>query len=71
MNLDSCQWDPEVCKDFGVPMHVLPEIRSSSEVYCHFKDGPLSGIPIASCLGDQQSACVGHCLFEEGESKNT
>lgn len=56
---------------FGVPDHILPKIVSSSEIYGKAKWGPLEGIPIAGCLGDQQAAFVGQQCFEEGEAKNT
>ncbi|EKX36749.1 hypothetical protein GUITHDRAFT_158656 [Guillardia theta CCMP2712] len=71
MNLEALKWDEEVCSKFGVPMSILPEIKSSAEIYGDILDGPLKGIPVAACLGDQQSACVGHCAFNPGDSKNT
>jgi len=71
MNLSTLQWDKDLCDFFEVPINVLPEIKSSSEVYGNIETGPLSGIPIASCLGDQQSAVVGQLCFGKGEAKNT
>jgi glycerol kinase len=71
MNINTCEWDPELCRSFGVPLSMLPEIRSSSEVYGQIAHGSLVGTPISGCLGDQQSACVGHCAFAAGDSKNT
>src|SRR5690606_34878772 len=56
---------------FGVPRAVLPEIRSSSEVYGRVAAGPLAGVPIAGILGDQQAATFGQAAFDAGESKNT
>lgn len=41
MNIETCKWEPELLKFFDVPESILPEIRSSSEVYGHFDDGPL------------------------------
>lgn len=41
MNLKTCDWDAELLNFFGVPPTILPKIRSSSEVYGHFSDGPL------------------------------
>ena len=49
----------------------LPEIRASAEVYGRIKDGPLAGIKLAGCLGDQSAALVGHRVFEKGSAKNT
>lgn len=54
MNIETLRWDQMLCNFFNIPMSVLPEIRSSAEVYGEFKDGILKGIPIAGCLGDQQ-----------------
>ncbi|ORZ08589.1 hypothetical protein BCR42DRAFT_335334, partial [Absidia repens] len=71
MNLETCEWDERLLEFFGVPDHVLPKIVSSSEVYGEARWGPLEGIPIAGCLGDQQAAFVGQQCFEKGEAKNT
>jgi len=66
MNLETCEWDPILKDFFDVPENViLPQIRSSSEVYGHMKEGVLKGVPISGCLGDQQAALVGqHCLHK-------
>lgn len=56
---------------FGVPMNILPEIRSSAEFFGKIKEGPLKGVPITAVLGDQQAALVGQCCFEKGSAKNT
>lgn len=71
MRLDTLEWDPKICNSIGVPMGMLPKIRSSSEVYGTAKGGPLNGIPVASALGDQQAALFGQCCFAEGEAKST
>ncbi|KAI9300200.1 hypothetical protein BJ944DRAFT_244422, partial [Cunninghamella echinulata] len=71
MNLETCEWDSRLLDFFGIPDHVLPKIVSSSEIYGKAKWGPLEGIPIAGCLGDQQAAFVGQQCFQEGEAKNT
>ena len=56
----------------GVPTAMLPEIRSSSEVYAKARErGPLAGVPIAGILGDQQAATFGQACLEPGEAKNT
>ena len=73
MNLESLDWDQELLDIFGVPRAILPQIRSSSEIYAHTDPaGPVgSAVPIAGILGDQQSAMVGQACFERGESKTT
>ncbi len=71
MNLQTLQWDNELLKAFSIPRQILPEIRSSSEVYGHIAQGPLKGAAIAGILGDQQAALVGQTCFRGGEAKNT
>jgi glycerol kinase len=71
MRLDSLAWDDELLKTFSIPREVLPRIVSSSEVYGEIATGPLSGVPIAGILGDQQAALVGQTCFRPGEAKNT
>ncbi len=72
MDLETLQWDDEILGIFDVPKSMLPEIRSSSEVY-----GVASGhsllreVPIAGILGDQQAATFGQAAFDQGEAKNT
>ena len=72
MDLETLQWDDEILKDFGVPKSMLPEIRSSSEVYGNAAgESLLRETPIAGILGDQQAATFGQVAFERGEAKNT
>ncbi len=73
MNLQTLDWDPEICAIMGVPMSMLPQIRSSSEIYGHTRpSGPFRGsIRVAGDLGDQQAATVGQTCFDVGEAKNT
>jgi len=71
MNLNSLEWDSELLSAFGIPREILPQIRSSSEVYGQVSEGPLKGVPIAGILGDQQAALVGQTCFLRGEAKNT
>ncbi|XP_043483954.1 glycerol kinase-like isoform X1 [Leptopilina heterotoma] len=71
MNIETLTWDPTLCRYFEIPMKLLPEIKSSSEIYGNIAVGPLKGIPISGILGNQQSALVGqHCL-QQGQGKNT
>ncbi|MFJ9368265.1 glycerol kinase GlpK [Nocardia sp. NPDC101769] len=71
MDLRTLQWDPQICAEFGVPMAVLPEIRSSSEVYAPITTGALAGVPVAGILGDQQAATFGQACLSPGDTKNT
>ncbi|MGO1837985.1 MAG: glycerol kinase GlpK [Candidatus Microbacterium stercoravium] len=72
MDLDTLEWRDDILEAFGVPRAMLPEIRSSSEVYGRAKDSSLlRETPIAGILGDQQAATFGQAAFEAGESKNT
>jgi len=73
MNLETLQWDDELFSIFKIPRSLLPEIRSSSEIYAHTSaHGPFgSAIPIAGILGDQHAAMVGQACFNRGDSKTT
>lgn len=72
MDLDTLQWDEGICKDMGIPMSMLPEIRSSSEVYGEVRQGGvLPGVPVAGDLGDQQAATFGQACLDVGMAKNT
>ena len=71
MSLEALDWDEGILDAFGVPRAMLPEIRSSSEVYGEGADGPLSGIPLSGILGDQQAAMFGQTCFDKGDAKNT
>ncbi|KAN0016286.1 hypothetical protein ACTFIU_006250 [Dictyostelium citrinum] len=79
MNLKTLSWDKELCDFLEVPIDILPEIHSSSEIYGSINMNmttphqlhPLHGIPIAGVLGDQQAAMVGQMCFEKGQAKNT
>ncbi|GIE94039.1 glycerol kinase GlpK [Paractinoplanes rishiriensis] len=71
MNLETLDWDPEILAAVGIPAAMLPEIRSSAEVYGEVTDGPLAGVPLASALGDQQAALFGQTCFAPGEAKCT
>ncbi|XP_012275879.1 glycerol kinase [Orussus abietinus] len=71
MNIITLEWDPTLLTFFKIPAFILPKIRSSSEIYGRIADGPLQGIPISGCLGDQQSALVGQMCFQQGQAKST
>jgi glycerol kinase len=69
-NIHTGDWDDELLKLFGVPRSILPDVRSSSEVYgeCHQLGAPL---PIAGIAGDQQAALFGQVCTRPGMVKYT
>jgi glycerol kinase len=72
MDLETLQWREDICADFDIPVSMLPEIRTSSEIYGEVRPkGVLAGVPIAGILGDQQAATFGQACLEPGEAKNT
>ncbi len=73
MNLATLQWDAELMKILGVPASILPEIKSSAEIYGTTQGVPglPNGIPIAGIAGDQQAALFGQACFEVGSAKCT
>lgn len=70
MNLQTLNWDDEICNLMGIPRSMLPEIRPSAQRY-GMAQGALAGIPISGDLGDQQAALFGQTCFSPGEAKNT
>jgi glycerol kinase len=72
MDLKTLSWDESILEVFNVPKSMLPEIRSSSEVYGTAESSSLlREVPIAGILGDQQAATFGQVAFDVGEAKNT
>jgi glycerol kinase len=72
MDLEKLEWDQGILADFGVPVSMMPAIKSSSEVYGTVHTSQLlREVPIAGILGDQQAATFGQAAFEAGEAKNT
>lgn len=47
MNIETLKWDQKLCKFFDIDQNLLPEIRSSSEIYGEISSGPLKGVPIS------------------------
>jgi glycerol kinase len=71
-NLRTGAWDDELLRVLGVPRAVLPEVRSSSEVYGETAAGLFEApIKIAGIAGDQQAALFGQNCFSRGLAKNT
>jgi glycerol kinase len=73
LNLQNAAWDEDLCRFFGVPEAMLPEVRPSAGVFGFTKGlGFLpDGIPIAGVAGDQQAALFGQCGFAAGDAKCT
>jgi glycerol kinase len=70
-NIHSLEWDAELLRIFSIPATILPEVRSSSEVYGHTSGTFTSPVPIAGIAGDQQAALFGQLCIERGMVKNT
>ena len=77
MDLETLDWDDELLALMDIPRSMMPEIRSSSEIYGHVEmggialDGVFEGMPVAGDLGDQHAALFGQTCFSPGEAKNT
>ncbi len=69
-NIHTGEWDEKMLSILDIPRGILPEIKSSSEIYGYFECMGAK-IPIAGIAGDQQAALFGQCCFEPGEAKNT
>lgn len=72
-NIHDLHWDDELLELLDVPKQMLPEVRSSSEVYAETVDYHFFGenIPIAGVAGDQHAALFGQACFEKGMVKST
>ncbi len=70
-NIHTLQWDSELLDLFGIPAAMLPEVRSSSEIYGKTAEPFPSPIPISGIAGDQQAALFGQMCIEPGMVKNT
>ncbi|HYL61340.1 MAG TPA: glycerol kinase GlpK [Candidatus Methylomirabilis sp.] len=71
LNLKTLDWDEKLLAAFEIPRAMLPEVRSSSEVYGAATLPAIEGVEVAGILGDQQAALVGQACFRPGEVKNT
>ncbi|MGH9143764.1 MAG: glycerol kinase GlpK [Vicinamibacterales bacterium] len=71
-NIHTLQWDDELLRLFGVPASMLPDVRSSSEIYGQVSESlGIESVPIAGIAGDQQAALFGQMCRQPGMSKNT
>ena len=74
LNLETLDWDKDIAKELEIPLSILPEVRSSAEVYGKIVLEDLAdfhGVPISGCLGDQQAALVGQKCLSKGLAKST
>ncbi|MDR1852534.1 MAG: glycerol kinase GlpK [Propionibacteriaceae bacterium] len=72
MDLKTLSWAEDIAADMTIPLSMLPEIKSSAEIYGYVgPEGLLAGVPVAGDLGDQQAATFGQACFEVGNAKNT
>jgi len=71
LNLQTLDWDEKLLSAFEIPRSILPQVRSSSEIYGTGALETIKDVPIAGILGDQQAALVGQTCFRPGEVKNT
>jgi len=71
-NIQTDQWDREILQLLGLPPSLLPEVRSSSELFGEVSATPaLKGVPIGGIAGDQQAALFGQMCITPGLTKNT
>ncbi len=69
-NINTMEWDDELLRLFRIPRSMLPQVKSSGEIYGATVVGGVA-VPIAGIAGDKQAALFGQCCFCEGEAKNT
>ncbi len=69
-NIKTLKWDDTILKELDIPACMLPEVKSSSEIY-GYADLFGSSVPIAGIAGDQQAALFGQACFKPGQAKNT
>ena len=71
-NIHDLKWDEELMELLNIPMSMMPEVKSSSEVYGHTKTTIFAHeVPISGIAGDQQAALFGQMCIEPGSIKNT
>lgn len=70
-NIHTLSWDDKLLEVFNIPRSMLPEVKSSSEIFGYANIGGGTKIPIAGIAGDQQAAMVGQQCVTKGLAKNT
>lgn len=72
MNLATLSWDTQLTRAFSIDESILPEIRSSSEIFGKINDGSaLNDLKISAIIGNQQASLLGQLCFKEGQAKAT
>ena len=71
-DINNLEWDEKLLAELDIPKSILPEVKSSSEIYGYTNKSDIGAkIPIAGIAGDQQAALFGQGCFEKGMAKNT
>ncbi len=72
-NIKELKWDEKILNKLNIPISILPEVKSSSEIYGYVNLGGKDNVkvPIAGIAGDQQAALFGQAAFNKGDAKNT
>jgi len=71
MNIHSQTWDSQLASFYGVPLDIMPMIKSSGDMFGTLEMTSLVQVKITGCMGDQQAALVGHCCLSPGLTKIT
>lgn len=72
MNLNTLNWDHQLCLAFKIDERILPEIRSSSEIFGKINDdSDINGLVISAMIGNQQASLIGQLCFKPGQAKST
>jgi glycerol kinase len=73
LNLNTAQWDADLCRYFEIPIALLPEVRASAAEFGIISGSGMlpDGLPVLGVAGDQQAALFGQCAFAPGEAKCT
>ncbi|MFY7652175.1 MAG: glycerol kinase GlpK, partial [Chitinophagaceae bacterium] len=71
-NIHSLEWDTELLNLFNIPQQILPEVKTSSEIYGYTQPAlTATSVPVAGMAGDQQAALFGQMCIKKGMVKNT
>ncbi len=71
-NINTNKWDNEILKSLGIPRHILPSVKNSSDYFGLTHNSITEdSYPIMSLVGDQQSSAIGQCCFKKGSVKTT
>ncbi|GAA0071261.1 glycerol kinase GlpK [Clostridium sardiniense] len=72
-NIRELKWDEKLLNELNIPKSMLPEVKSSSEIYGYTNLGGEGGVrvPVSGMAGDQQAALFGQTAFNKGDAKNT